>query len=240
MDPHALDAPLAGASIDPAVHALRPDYVAVLLVADGLPGGPTDDASDAALREAEAIATERLAGRPPETRPGVEVWREAYRAFGTKPQRTRHSLEALLRRVPDGLPRIDRLTDLYNAVSIIHELPLGGEDLDRYVGPPRLIRAIGDEPFETTADGATVIERPEVGEVVWADDAGVTCRRWNWRQCLRTRLSPDTTRALFIIDSLGPEARAAAGAAADDLEDRLRRLDDGVRSTRRVLEAPRV
>jgi DNA/RNA-binding domain of Phe-tRNA-synthetase-like protein len=32
-------------------------------------------------------------------------WREAYRAFGAKPQRTRNSLEALLRRVETGLPR---------------------------------------------------------------------------------------------------------------------------------------
>ena len=38
---------------------------------------------------------------------------------------------------------------------------------------------------------------------------GITCRRWNWRQCVRTRLSQGTTDALFIIDALGQCAEPA-------------------------------
>jgi DNA/RNA-binding domain of Phe-tRNA-synthetase-like protein len=230
-----LDAQLAAAAVEPAVRELRPDYVALLVAADGLPGGPSDGQSDGWLREAEAAAMARLAGGAPEERPHVALWRDAYRAFGAKPQRTRNSLEALLRRIPDGLPRINRLTDLYNAVSVLHEVPLGGEDLDRYIGPARLVRATGAEPFETTADGQAVVEHPELGEVVWADDAGVTCRRWNWRQCARTQLTPATTRALFIVDALGPGALATATAAADDLEGRVRRLGPEVATARRTL-----
>ena len=135
MTAEGLDALLAAAAVDPAVHELRPDYVALLVAADGLPGGPSDEASDGWLREAEAAAAGRLAGSPPEERPHVALWREAFRAFGAKPQRTRNSLEALLRRVPDGLPRINRLTDLYNAVSVLHEVPVGGEDLDAVCRP---------------------------------------------------------------------------------------------------------
>ena len=120
-------------------------------------------------------------------------------------------------------------------MSVLHEVPVGGEDLERYVGAARLIRATGQEPFETTADGEPVIEHPEPGEVVWTDDAGVTCRRWNWRQCLRTWLTPATTGALFIVDALGPNAASVATAAADDLELRLRGLGAGVTTARRVL-----
>jgi DNA/RNA-binding domain of Phe-tRNA-synthetase-like protein len=58
----------------------------------------------------------------------VASWREAYRAFGAKPQRTRSSLEALLRRASSGLPRVNRLTDIYNAISVLHQIPLGGDD----------------------------------------------------------------------------------------------------------------
>jgi len=141
MTAEGLDGLLAAATIDPAVHALRPDYLALLVAAAGLPGGPSNEASDGWLREAEAAAVARLAGSPLEERPHVALWREAFRAFGAKPQRTRSSLEALLRRVPDGLPRINRLTDLYNAVSVLYEVPVGGEDLDAYVGPARLVRA---------------------------------------------------------------------------------------------------
>lgn len=226
---------LAGARVDPSVRALRPDYRALLVTVDGLVPGPSDDAGDAFLQEAEAAARKALAGRPPEELPHVAAWREAYRAFGAKPQRTRNSLEALLRRVESGLPRVNRLTDLYNAVSVLHQVPLGGEDLDRYASFPRLIRADGTEPFDTVAGGEAVTEYPEPGEVVWCDDDGVTCRRWNWRQGRRTQLRDDTTAALFILDALGPMTDEALEAAADDLVARLTRLGPGVRAARRLI-----
>ena len=106
---------------------------------------------------------QRVASQPVEELPHVAAWREAYRAFGAKPQRTRNSVEALIRRAESSLPRVNPLTDLYNAVSVQHELPLGGEDLNRYSGPPRLIRAAGTEPFDTTANGKPVIEHPDPG-----------------------------------------------------------------------------
>ena len=226
---------LAGACVDAAVFALRPDYRALLLAVDGLVPGPGDQDSDALLQAAQAAARQALGGGPPEELPHVAAWREAYRAFGAKPQRTRNSLEALLRRTASGLPRVNRLTDMYNAVSVLHQIPIGGEDLTRYAGPPRLARATGTEPFDTTADGIAVTEHPESGEVVWCDDAGVTCRRWNWRQCTRTQLTAATARALFIVDALGPDAGAIATAAADDLENRLRRLGTTVVTARRSL-----
>jgi DNA/RNA-binding domain of Phe-tRNA-synthetase-like protein len=232
-----LEASLAAAQVDPAVFALRPDYRALLVAVDGITPGPSDEASEQGLAEAEVSARAALGGRPAEELAHVAAWREAYRAF-TKPQRNRNSLEALLRRVDAGLPRVNRLTDTYNAVSVAHQVPVGGEDLDRYAGPPRLVRAAGDEPFDTTADGAEIIEHPDPGEVVWCDDAGVTCRRWNWLQARRTRLHDGTTAALFIFDALAPLTDEALHAAADDLIDRLRRSDPDVRAARRLLAAP--
>jgi DNA/RNA-binding domain of Phe-tRNA-synthetase-like protein len=169
--------------------------------------------------------------------PHVAAWREAYRAFGAKPQRTRNSLEALLRRAASGLPRVNRLTNLYNAVSVLHQVPVGGEDLSRYTGAPRLIRATGEERFDTVADGITVIEHPDPGEVVWCDGAGVTCRRWNWRQARRTQLREDTTAALFILDALDPLTDEALHAAAEDLAAHLIRLGPDVRVSHRLITA---
>ena len=226
---------LAGGRVDAAVFALRPDYRALLLAVDGLVSGPGDQASDALLQAAEAAARQALRDRPVDQLPHVAAWREAYRAFGAKPQRTRNSLEALTRRAASGLPRVNRLTDLYNAVSVLHQIPLGGEDLNRYTGAPRLIRATGTEPFDTVADGNTVTEYPDPGEVVWCDDAGVTCRRWNWRQARRTQLRDDTTTALFILDALAPVTDQALHAAADDLAAHLAQLGPGIRAARRLI-----
>jgi DNA/RNA-binding domain of Phe-tRNA-synthetase-like protein len=226
---------LAGAQVDAAVFTLRPDYRALLLAVDGLVPGPGDQASEALLQAAEASAREALGNGPVDQLPHVAAWREAYRAFGAKPQRTRNSLEALTRRAGAGLPRVNRLTDLYNAISVLHQIPLGGEDLSRYAGAPRLVRATGTEPFDTVADGEPVIEYPEPGEVVWCDETGVTCRRWNWRQGRRTQLRDDTTSALFILDALDPVTDEALTAAADDLAGHLTGLGPGVQITRRLI-----
>lgn len=223
------------AEVDGAVLALRPDYRALLLAVDGIVPGPSDATTEALLQAAEESARQALAAGPVEDVPHVAAWREAYRAFGAKPQRTRHSLEALLRRAATGLPRVNRLTDVYNAVSVLHQLPLGGEDLDRYAGPPRLVRAAGDEPFDTAVGGADVVEHPEPGEVVWRDDVGVTCRRWNWRQARRTQLQDGTTSVLFVLDALEPMDDRALTGAADALVGHVRLLGPEVQVARRAL-----
>jgi DNA/RNA-binding domain of Phe-tRNA-synthetase-like protein len=226
---------LDGARVDDAVFALRPDYRALLLAVDGIAPGPTDDQSEALLRRAEEAAAGFLAGAPLEELPHVAAWREAYRLFSAKPQRTRNSLEALTRRAPVGLPRVNRLTDIYNAISVLHQVPLGGEDLTCYAGSPRLIRAAGTESFETVADGQAVLEHPDPGEVVWCDDAGVTCRRWNWRQGPRTQLTPHTTAAFFILDALAPMTDGDLTDTADDLLAHVQLLGPDVRVATRLI-----
>jgi DNA/RNA-binding domain of Phe-tRNA-synthetase-like protein len=225
---------LEGAYVDNAVFELRPDYRVLLLAVDGVIPGPSDTGSDALLLRAEAFVGE-LGDHPIDELPHVAAWRDAYRAFGAKPQRTRNSLEALTRRAGSGLPRVNRLTDLYNAVSVLHQVPVGGEDLGRYVGPPRLVRASGEERFDTVADGAEVVEHPDAGEVVWCDEAGVTCRRWNWRQGRRTQLRDDTATALFIFDGLGPMTDDSLATAADDLLAHLSGPGPDVRVARRLI-----
>lgn len=230
---------LAAATVDTAVFDLRPDYRALLLTADGLRGGESYPVSERILTEAETAARKLLGRQPPERLPHPAAWREAYRAFGGKPQRTRPSVEALLRRLGQGgLPRIDRITDVYNAVSIAHLLPIGGEDRTAYVGSPRLVRAEGREPFDTTAGGEPAVEHPDTGEVVWRDDAGVTCRRWNWRQCTRTRITTGTSNALFILDALEPLTDDAVHAAGDALTGALLELSPDVVVHRRLLANP--
>lgn len=202
--------------VDDAVWTLRPDFAVLALAVTGLENGAGDAVSATAVSEAEAYA--RAGGPAGSVPPHVVAWQDAYRAFGARPQRTASSVEALWKRaVGPGLPRVNWLVDVYNSVSVRHVLPVGGEDLSRYAGPIRLIRATGTEPFETMKDGAPVSDPPLPGEVVWADDLGVTCRRWNWRQCTRTRLIDTTTSALFLLERLAPMTLEELDAAGDAL-----------------------
>src|SRR4051794_4893250 len=105
--------------VDPAVHAAQPAYVAVVLVASGLVNGPTDERSDAALRAAEADLGAKGLTKATD-HPHIAAWRAAFSAFGAKPSKYPSSAEALMTRVlkGDGLPRVNVLVDLYNAVSV--------------------------------------------------------------------------------------------------------------------------
>lgn len=209
-------APLIGA----VIFELRPDYCAISVVAEGV-----DNAND---QPAASDYIETLGKRPPPLwREGhVDAWRMTYRAFGAKPQRTPSSMEALLSRFgKDGrLPMISAIVDLYNAVSVHYAIPVGGENLDAYVGSPRLVRADGSELFDTTKDGESFLEPVPVGEVVWADDRGVTCRRWNWRQGIRTRIDLLTHRMWFVLERLEPMPIASAEEAGAVLIQGLRQV----------------
>jgi DNA/RNA-binding domain of Phe-tRNA-synthetase-like protein len=210
------------AEVDPAVHAAHPSYVAVVLIATGLVNGPSDPASDAQLTSAETAL--RASGLARATdHPHIAAWRSAFSAFGAKPSRYPSSAEALISRVLKGqpLPRINALVDLYNAVSVRHVVPVGGEDADRLEGSLRLTVAAGGEPFDPRGDG-NEIESVAAGEIVWRDDRGVTCRRWNWRQGRRTQLTEATSSAFFVFDRLEGLQIDELHRAVDELEALLR------------------
>lgn len=146
---------LKGARVSPDIFKLRPDYRALLLIVEGIPQGPSGAKSEALLQEAESSARGVLSKQAVTEIPHVAAWREAYKSFGAKPKKDRSSLESLMRRAEGGLPRVNRLTDIYNAISVKHQIPFGGEDLDKYNGHASLIRATGQENFETSAAGET-------------------------------------------------------------------------------------
>lgn len=212
--------------VDEAVRELRPDFAVLAVAAEGLVNGPSDRESERWLAAA--------AGRADPDDPHVEAWREAYRAFGAKPRRTRPSVDALLRRA-DALPSVNRVVDAYNAVSVEYALPIGGEDLDAYRGAARLVRADGDEAFDVIANGEPAVEHPDPGEVVWRDDAGVTCRRWNWRQCVRTRLTETTKNGFFLLERLEPYPIDRLSEAGEKLTERLRAIAPDVRVESRLI-----
>lgn len=232
-----LQAFLDSARVSTEVFKLRPDYRVLLMIVDNITPAASDDLSERLLQEAEAFARTELTKTAVTNMPHISAWREAYKAFGAKPQKTRNSLEALTRRVEAGLPRVNRLTDIYNAISVKHQIPFGGENLDKYSGPPQLIRATGKENFETTANGEDVVEHPDVGEIVWCDDAGVTCRRWNWRQGTRTALHTDTKSVLFVLDVLEPVTDEAVTAAADEVISALKQQSPDIIVARRLIDA---
>ena len=224
-------------TVAPEIFEKYPDYAVELLTVTGIKGGPSDQRSEALLAEAEAETAKLLASTPLEELPEVIRWRAAFEAFGVKPRVARSSFEALIRRADKGLPRIDLLTDIYNAVSVLYRIPIGGENLAAYGGPARLVLATGDEAFDIRENGELTNQPPEPGEPVWRDDIGVTCRRWNWRQCVRTRLDESTESILFILDGLGADSKNSAAVAAHRLAVEITRFWPNAVVERRQISA---
>jgi DNA/RNA-binding domain of Phe-tRNA-synthetase-like protein len=159
----------------------------------------------AALREAEAQTVELFSGVIINDHPQIAPWREAYRKFGAKPKDYPSSVENLVRRVAKGhyLPHINLLVDLYNLVSLRHIVPVGGEDLDRIEGDVELTLATDHEaPIQML--GETEARPPRTGEVIYKDDVGAICRRWNWKEADRTKFTESTHDGFLVVEGLPP------------------------------------
>ncbi|QWT41154.1 B3/B4 domain-containing protein [Dickeya dadantii] len=213
-------------SIDASVATLAPGFRALSITAEAT-RIIHPDIADAALADA---CKSVIAGEASWADAHLAAWANVFRKFGAKPQRTPCSAEALRKRVlrDGGMPGIDPVVDLYNAVSLQYAIPVGGENLAAYVGAPRLTMADGTEQFDVMKDGLLAQERPEPGEVIWRDDEGVTCRRWNWRQGVRTRLNAETRHMWFILESLPAMPLKALYDAGERLTDGLQRMMPGV------------
>ncbi|HEX4966613.1 MAG TPA: phenylalanine--tRNA ligase beta subunit-related protein [Thermoanaerobaculia bacterium] len=201
--------------VTPEIFELFPDAVLGVLVARGIDNGGGDETIQAALRREEARVRELFASQPIPEHPRIAPWREAYRKFGAKPKDHPSSIENLVRRVAKGhaLPQVNPLVDLYNTVSLQYLLPAGGEDLDQMQGDLRLTRA-GEGEAPVRLLGEPEARAPYPGEVIYKDDLGTICRRWNWKEADRTKLTPETRRAILILEGLPPAGTGEVAAAA--------------------------
>lgn len=172
------------------------------------------------LRQAEATLPSKFGNTAIIEHPYIATWREAYRKFGAKPKDYPSSVENLTRRVLNGatIGHINTLVSLYNTISLRHILPVGGEDLDKIVGDVLLTRAGNDEPAVFLL-GEKEARPPRAGEIIYKDEAGAICRRWNWKEADRTKLTQETQNAFLVIEALPPVPRATVETAIRELAD---------------------
>ena len=184
------------------------------------------------LRQAEAALSGKFGSTPVIEHPYIATWREAYRKFGAKPKDYPSSVENLTRRVLNGaqVGHINNLVSLYNTISLRHILPVGGEDLDKITGDVLLNRAGAAEPAVFLL-GEKEARAPHAGEIIYTDEVGAICRRWNWKEAERTKLTPETKNAFLVIETLPPVARDTLETAIRELADLIEQYCGGAVST---------
>lgn len=215
-----------------------PTYrVAVLVAQDLSAETERGDVLEALISDEEAATARKYAAEDMGGLDAITDWRRAYREFGIKQTKYRSSVERLLRSAIKGrgLPRISRPVDAYNLVSIRHMAPIGADDLDKIQGNLVFRPAVGNESFLPLGKEDLGEDPPKPGEVVYADDVKVLCRRWNWYQDGRSCITASTQRAVVTVQSLGS---ADIEAAAADLQSLWQELC-GARISWQVADASR-
>lgn len=195
-----------------------PSIVGAALHARGVVNGPSPPDLASAFEAEQRATLARIGVTPLSELPGLAAWRRAFSAFGVEPTRYRSAAEALLRRLTKqrDIPSLGCLVDIGNLVSIRYGLPVAVFDRRAVTGTTTVRFADGSERF--TDLGSVEVVRPEAGEVIFVDDAGlVSARRWCWRQSAESATRPDTTDVLITAESLHAAAREDVAAALEDL-----------------------
>ncbi|MFH0791721.1 MAG: phenylalanine--tRNA ligase beta subunit-related protein [bacterium] len=177
------------------------------------------------LRSVEKKVTEEFSGfASPSEHPNIIPWRQAYKKFGSDPHDFRCSSEALVRQVLKGneIRHINKLVDIYNYISLKYVVTVGGEDIEKTKGDIVLGFALGDEPF--TRLGGEENEPPSAGEVIYKDELGVLCRRWNWWEADRTKLTEETKNAIIVIEGLPPMGNETISPALSEMAELFKKL----------------
>jgi DNA/RNA-binding domain of Phe-tRNA-synthetase-like protein len=204
--------------VDREVFARFPEVVLGVVAARGIDNSGDGAGLAGPLRQEEERVRASLAGAQITEHPHIAPWREAYRKFGAKPKEHPSSIENLARRVLKGwtVPHVNPLVDLYNTISLRHLVPVGGEDLDRVQGDVLLTLAT-DQEAPVHLLGEPEARPPKPGEVIYKDDLGTLCRRWNWKEAERTKLTAETRNAFLVIEGLPPVGRDLVERAAEEL-----------------------
>lgn len=202
-------------------------FVGVLVVRGIDNNGEVNEISDLVKSQIDRIRGEYQAETLSQS-PKIDCWRKAYSVFGSKPSDYRSSIESLYKSILKGRdPReINKLVDIYNLVSLKYMLPLGGEDLEKTKGDIELTFAGENEkPIKLLGDGQE--EAPYSGEVIYKDKDSAICRRWNWREADRTKLTEETKNAVLVIEVVKKEFLGQLQLALDELGQLVKKYCSG-------------
>lgn len=202
----------------PEIVTKYPNIVGGIILAHGLKNGLSSNALKEICAAEQLAVISQIGSTPLSELETLAAWRTAFRGFGVNPTKYRSAVEALLRRLTKkgDIPSINAVVDICNLISIRYQVPVAAFDARELAGPITVQFAKGDESFTPLFQKEA--EHPELGEVIFADDAKlVVARRWCWRQSDESATREDTTDAIFTIETQHPNGQAHIQAALADL-----------------------
>jgi lysyl-tRNA synthetase class 2 len=205
-----------------------PGTIIGVIVARGIDNVGGDNSISDLLRSEERRIKAEFDPETLSQDPRINCWRKVYSSFGVKPKEAKSSVENLYKMVARGIEirKINKLVDIYNYICLNHMMPVGGEDIDNIFGNLLLTFATNNEkPVQLLGDHEP--EVPAEGEVFYKDDDSAVCRRWNWREADRTKLTEETKNAVLVIEGISPLSRVEVEAAVAELRDLVQKYCGG-------------
>jgi DNA/RNA-binding domain of Phe-tRNA-synthetase-like protein len=153
----------------------------------------------------------------------ILYYRDSFVKLGINPNKYMSSIEAIITRVvkKKGLPNINSIVDIGNAVSLKYLVPLGAHDIDTAVEDICLrFSKEGDKfiPF-----GGNELECLEDGELIYSVGNKVKTRRWIWRQSEQGKITEESKNIFFPIDGFKDKNYNNVINARDELAELLKK-----------------
>lgn len=201
-----------------------PDLYIGVVAVKGVDNSKSYPQIEAMLDESIAAAQQKFDGVKVKTSPDIVPYREAFRTLGLNPNRFPCSVEAMFNRISKGkgMPHINPLVDLNNALSLKYTIPMGTHDLGR--SPVDMEMRYAREGDHFLPFGETEEEAPGEDEVVYAVGHEVRTRRWTWRQSEHGKITADMSYVFFPIDGFVDFNKDRVDAVIAELSDILKNV----------------
>lgn len=201
-----------------------PDLYIGVVVAKGIDNSKTYPEIDKLLEKSIKLAERRFLDKKVKEDASIVPYREAFSKLGMNPNKFQCSAEALFTRISKGkgLPNINPLVDLNNAVSLKHTLPMGTHDLSLSHNDIELRYTRKGDVFIPM--GSDKKEELDLGEVAYIVGNEVRTRRWAWRQGEHGKITAETNYVFFPIDGFHNINDVEVDKAANELAELLKRI----------------
>ncbi|WP_297276644.1 phenylalanine--tRNA ligase beta subunit-related protein [uncultured Brachyspira sp.] len=172
-----------------------------VIVAKGIDNTKKNDEISAMLKESISNAEKEFENIKIKESNYIKCYRDAFQKLNINPNKFMCSIEALLTRISKkkGMPEINAVVDLVNAVSIKYKLPMGAHDLDSMKEDFYIRYSTDNDTFLPFVE--TNIEKLDKDELVYASSNDIRTRRWIWRQSEHGKIIESSKNIIFPIDA---------------------------------------
>lgn len=177
------------------------DMCVAVIVAKGIDNSKKIDEISSMLKDSITNAEKDFENIKVKESEYIKCYREAFQKLNINPNKFMCSIEALLTRISKkkGMPEINAVVDLVNAVSIKYKLPMGAHDLDSMKEDFYIRYSVNGDIF--LPFGETNTEEVDNNELVYVTSNDVRTRRWIWRQSEHGKIIETSSNIIFPIDA---------------------------------------